>query len=118
MVVDGKRMELRSLLAAVANGRYYGGGMKAAPRAEIDDGMLDLCVIEEKSRPEILRFLPMFIKGRHGGIRGVHFFKGKHIEIECDKEVPLNVDGEMHTIKKAVFRIIPRGIKIVVPSGC
>lgn len=118
MVIDGKRMEFRSLLAAVANGRYYGGGMKAVPSAEIDDGMLDVCVIEEKSRLEILKFLPRFIKGRHGDIQGVHFFRGKHIELECESEMPLNVDGETHTVKNAIFKVIPRGIRIVVPTRC
>jgi diacylglycerol kinase (ATP) len=112
---EGQVIKANFLLAAVANGRYYGGGMMPAPMAEIDDGCLNVCLAEEKSRLEIIKFLPRFIKGRHIDIEGVHLFKGRKVEIECDGDTPLNMDGEVEMVRKAVFEIIPEGISVVVP---
>ena len=116
VVVDGdKHIEMDSLLLAVANGRYYGGGMMPAPDAKIDDGKLDLCLIEGKNRLEIMKFFPKFIKGKHADIGGVHFIKGSRIEVECLKKMHLNIDGEIEMVNRAVFEIIPGGIKVVMP---
>jgi len=116
IIVDGVHTATKSLLVAIANGKYYGGGMKPAPEAQVDDGLLDVCLIGPKSRLEIVRFFPMFIKGRHSELEGVHFFKVKTFEIHCDREIPLNIDGESLMARDAVYRIIPEGIRIVIPQ--
>jgi YegS/Rv2252/BmrU family lipid kinase len=114
--IDGKQFKTDSLLAAVANGRYYGGGMLPAPSAEIDDSYLDLCVIEDKKRIDIIRFLPKFSKGEHTDIEGVKFYRVKNVEITCSKPFSLNIDGEIERNTSAVFEIIPCGVSVVVPE--
>jgi len=114
--IDEQHMEAKSLLIAVANGRYYGGGMLAAPEAQIDDGLFDICLIRNMSKVKILKFFPKFIKGQHGKIAGVSFYRGKRVEIVCDGEVAMNIDGEVAKTSRTVFEIIQNGIKIVIPQ--
>lgn len=113
--IDEKYLEMKSLLVAVANGKFYGGGMMPTPEALVDDSRFDICLVGEKGRFSILKFLPKFIKGRHGGIEGVYFFRGKKVEIQCDSEISLNIDGEVRMVKQALFDIIPGGINVVIP---
>ncbi|HHW48289.1 MAG TPA: diacylglycerol kinase family lipid kinase [Clostridiaceae bacterium] len=115
VTIDGQYIETKSLLTAVANGRYYGGGMLPTPNAEIDDGQFDICLISEVNRFKIFRFLPRFIKGLHGNLKEVSFYRGKKITIECDKDLAINIDGEVNKVRKASFEIIPKAISIVVP---
>lgn len=114
--IDGMHIRIDSLLAAVANGRCYGGGIIPAPRAKIDDGKLDICVIDKVGKLRICMLLPKYMKGRHENIKEVSFYSGKRIEINCDKEIALNIDGEVSKTRKAVFEIIPKGINIVFPK--
>lgn len=115
--IDDKNIEMKCLLIAVANGRYYGGGMMPAPGAEIDDGLLDICLIKEMPRYKIARFFPKFIKGRHGEIEGVSFLRGKKVEIRCNNYITLNIDGEVYRVREAAFEIIPKGMHVIVPCN-
>jgi YegS/Rv2252/BmrU family lipid kinase len=113
--IDDRELELNLLLAAIANGRFYGGGMLAAPEAKIDDGLFDICLVSKASRFKILRLFPMYIKGQHGKLDEVEFLRGKKILIESDEVLSLNIDGEIFSSSKIDFEIIEKGIKVVVP---
>lgn len=114
--IDGKTITGNTLLTAVGNGRYYGGGMLALPYSEIDDGLFDICHAGERTRLDILRLLPKFMKGLHGTIRGVHFYRGKKVEITVDKPIPMNLDGEITLADTAVFEIYPKGLAFIKPA--
>lgn len=111
--IDGKILDSDILLVAVANGKYYGGGMMAAPKAKLDDGLFDVCVVQKLSRRRILRFLPKFIKGQHEGIKGVSFYKARKVDLWCKEGVPLNMDGEVELATEAHFELLPEAIKMV-----
>lgn len=115
ITIDEETFQLEALLTAVANGKYYGGGMKAAPDAIIDDGLFDIIIAEKMSRPAMLTMLPKFMKGEHRNIKGVSFKRGKKVAVESTRPIILNIDGEVSIISKAVFEIIPKGIKVVMP---
>ena len=115
IVIDGSSQKKRALLVAVGNGRYYGGSMLALPNADTGDGLLEVCLVEEKSRLEILHLFPKYIKGEHGSIPGVHFYKARNVEIIPKKPVPMNLDGEVSVTEKASFSIIKDGLRFVVP---
>lgn len=116
IVIDGQTIEKGTLLVAIANGRYYGGGMEAVPSADLNDGLLDICLIEYVGRLKILKFLPKFIKGQHTSIKEVSFFKGKNIRIISNNKIAMNIDGETNIINgKVDFEIVPKGIRIVMP---
>ncbi len=114
--IDGHVMDEEVLLTAVANGKYYGGGMKAAPNADISDGLLEICLIKRIGRLKIIMLLPKFIKGLHGSIPEVSFHKAARVEVTCHDKTPVNIDGEVKFAKKAVFEIIPAAIRFVVPA--
>jgi YegS/Rv2252/BmrU family lipid kinase len=113
--VDDYQFESRTLLTAVGIGRFYGGGMMALPKAVIDDGLFDICHVEGMDRTSILRLFPKYMKGRHESIKKVHFYKGRRVEITPDGPIAMNVDGEVSMVDKAVFEIIPAGLKFVFP---
>lgn len=114
--IDGQVFEKKTLLVAVANGKYYGGGMIPAPDAKIDDGIFDICVIDDLSKIKILSFFPKIIKGRHGELKEVSFYKGKRIAISSEKEIALNVDGEVSIVKEVTFEVKPKSIRVVIPE--
>ncbi|HHW32112.1 MAG TPA: diacylglycerol kinase family lipid kinase [Clostridiaceae bacterium] len=116
VTIDGQTFEKESLLLAIANGKFYGGGVQPAPDASINDGLLDVCFVKKMSVFKIVRLLPLYYKGKHGGLEEVTFFKGKKIEVCNNHEMALNIDGEITMVKNAVYEIIPKGINLVIPS--
>lgn len=111
--IDDYVFEKNTLLVAVANGKYYGGGILPAPKADLTDGVFDICVIEAMPKIKMLIMFPKYIKGNHEGIKGVGFFKGKHIRIISEEGFGVNVDGEVTMQKDVNFTIIPKGIRII-----
>lgn len=114
--LDDRVVSGDTLLIAAGIGKYYGGGVKALPDAVIDDGLFDVCHVEGVPRLKILRLFPQYIKGLHGSIEGVHFYRSKKVEITAEKPIPLNRDGEIILAQKAVFEIFPKSLPFVVPN--
>jgi diacylglycerol kinase (ATP) len=97
LTVDGESHELRAWLVAVGNGPAYGGGMNIAPNARLNDGLLDVTVVGEMSRVEMLVNFPKVFKGTHLGHSKVSAFRGLRVQLESlDASVPMDVyaDGE------------------------
>ncbi len=115
IIVDGALTSGKSLLVAVGNGKYYGGGMQALPDAEIDDGLFDICRVEEMNRIKILRLFPKYMKGQHASLEGVHLSRGKKVEITVDKPIPMNLDGEIILAQKATFEMFPKSLPFIFP---
>lgn len=114
--IDSKNLSENTLLLAIANGTYYGGGMKIAPKANLGDGIFEVCHVQEVSKGKILRLFPKVIKGEHDTIQEVSFHQGKNISLSCSEEFTMNIDGELFRAKEANFEIIPKGIKIIIPN--
>jgi diacylglycerol kinase (ATP) len=95
--VDGEEHDVRAWLVAVGNGPAYAGGMKVAPSARLDDGLLDVTVVGDVSKPEFLRNFPKIFKGTHVAHPKVRTFRGAKIELSSlDPSLPMEVyaDGE------------------------
>jgi diacylglycerol kinase family enzyme len=80
--------------AVFANTPVYGGGMKIAPRATMDDGQLDVCLIREMSKLKLLSAFPSVYFGRHLGIREVEYFPATAARVETDRALDVYADGE------------------------
>ena len=92
VTVDGKPRVMAAWLVAVANTRTYAGGMMIAPDAETDDGLLDVCVVGDVSRPEFLRTFPSVYRGGHVRNPQVTVRRGATITIEsADPTAPLEL---------------------------
>lgn len=88
------RSEHPTLLAAFANTPFYGGGMKIAPRAKMDDGLLDVCIVGAVSSFRLLRLFPSVYGGRHLNIREVEYFQSARVRVETEHALDVYADGE------------------------
>lgn len=115
VIIDDMKFNRDILLAAVANGSCYGGGIKIAPEASIFDGIFEICLIDKVPKLKIFFLFPQVIKGKHKNIKEVKFYKAKKISINSSKEFVINIDGELIKDKHIDFEIIHHGIKVVMP---
>lgn len=103
------------VLAAAANGRYFGGGMHVAPGAQLDDGLLDVVVVPGLSKPRLLAELPRIYRGSHVGVRGVLSRRGRVLEATPVGGEPawVEIDGEPLGRLPARFEILPGALTVV-----
>ncbi len=85
---------ISTVVVAFANAPAYGGGMKIAPRAQLDDGVLDVCVIPAMSRLKLFCLFPTVFLGRHLGIPQVRYFQTERLQLETEKVQDVYADGE------------------------
>ncbi len=88
VTVDGATAEYDAANVVVANSGYYGKGMRIAPDAAVDDGVLDVVVIEAASRWELIRSLPKVYDGRHVALPQVTVLTGRRVEVAADARTP------------------------------
>lgn len=82
-------------LVTSSNGPSHGGGFLLCPEARVDDGELDLLVVEALPRRQVLGFLTSSLQGGHPGRPGVHLHRGRRVEISSADPLPVHVDGEI-----------------------
>lgn len=114
--LDGERIHEGPLvLAAAANGRYFGGGMQVAPEARPDDGLLDVVVVPGLSKPRLLAELPRMYRGTHLGVAGVLSRRGCVLEATPLGGEPawVEIDGEPLGRLPARFEILPGALTLV-----
>jgi len=108
---DGEvRVEQTCLFAAVANGPYYGGGMRICPAARLGDGLLDVCLVGDIGRLEALREIPGIYRGAHVRNPKVSFFTISSLEIEGS--APVHLDGEPFGRLPVRFEAVPAALQI------
>jgi YegS/Rv2252/BmrU family lipid kinase len=115
VTVDGRSFYEGPAVAAVAaNGPRFGGGMLVAPRALQDDGVFDVVVIGDVSKPELLHSLPRLYRGTHLSHPSVTMVRGREVIIEGPEPVPLEIDGEYPGSSPFHARIEPRALRVLV----
>jgi diacylglycerol kinase (ATP) len=83
-----------AMFAVAANGERFGGGMRVAPGARVDDGLLDLVIVERVSKTTFLRLFPRVYRGRHLSHPAVHRIRTRRADLVADRPTPLTADGE------------------------
>jgi diacylglycerol kinase (ATP) len=114
--VDGTHHTLPGMMIAVGNGISYGGGMKITPRASFTDGLLDITVIGEMSKPEFVRNFPTVFRGTHLKHPKVTSLRASRVEISADRTFEVYADGERVGPLPATFEVIPAALRVVVPK--
>jgi len=110
----GDKVEATRILnVVVANGSYFGGGMHVAPEAKLDDSLLDVVVIGDIGKFELLKALPMVYKGTHLTHPKVRLEKTTHITIETSEPVLVHADGELLGEGPASFWLMPAALSLV-----
>ena len=103
-----------------ANGKYYGGGYKAAPKAIIDDGLLDALVVKNISRLRFVTLIKDYKRGTHLEKKKfekiIKFAKAKRIKIEFEKQVCICLDGEISYTSSVDIKIEPSKLRFIIPG--
>jgi YegS/Rv2252/BmrU family lipid kinase len=114
--LDGRRRRLPALLVAFANGREYGMGARIAPQAELDDGVLDATIVED--RPVLARFW----HARHLALGTAHLAPLVTVEqvrraiIDADGDIEYHVDGEPGAVRGPIeVSVAPLALRVKVP---
>jgi len=94
LTVDGAAREVRPLLIAFANARQYGNGAMIAPRARVDDGRLDVVVVDDRSLFGIVRRVPALFKGKLATVPGVSMETAVQAQVTARGPIRYHVDGE------------------------
>lgn len=105
-----------TILAAFANTPLYGGGMKIAPQAKMDDGLLDICVVGGVDPFKLFCMFPTVYVGRHLRIREVSYFQARRARIETEHPLDMYADGEYVCRTPVEIAIEAKAFKIVMPE--
>ena len=117
ITIDNRVIEKEVLFLAIGNGRVEGGKFNIAPEADIDDGLLDVWIIQKMTRKRCLWLLPKAIKGTHKDAPEVNFFRGKNILIEASEPITAQVAGEiLIPQKKYQIEILPKKLDLLTPQ--
>ncbi len=96
---------------AVCNSRLIGGGRLIAPNAIIDDGLLDVCLIEAMSAVEFVNLARKVAGGEHVSDPRVRYLQAESVTIELDRETRVNTDGEVMTATRAEYSVLRRAAR-------
>ena len=99
------------ILCTVNNAQYYGGGFQIIPHADIQDGYIDICVVDAISKFKIPYMVERLVRHKLQGRKEVHYFKAKKVQVICDNHS--NVDGEEKHAKEYHFSIVPASLNVV-----
>jgi diacylglycerol kinase (ATP) len=116
VAVDGETREGRMHDVVVANGRYFGGGMMICPEAEPDDGEFDVLLIGDLTKRDLLLTLPKTYPGKHLPHPKAEVLRGATVTVDADEPLPIQVDGEQPGTTPARFEVVPRALRLRVPS--
>lgn len=112
---DGEPQERVVNNFVVANGRYFGGGMYVAPRADMKDGLFDVVVLGDLGALDMARGMPRLYRGEHLGMKGVEHQRARVVEAEPADDgeaVLIDLDGEQPGRLPASFRIHPGALRL------
>ncbi len=113
---NGDFVDKSCLFAVIANAPYYGGGYKGAPDAIPYDQQLDCTVVDTVSKLKILKFLPIYKKGEHRSLNICSLSRCNSMEFTSEKEIPVNLDGEIIETNHIKFEIVKKAVKFILPQ--
>jgi diacylglycerol kinase (ATP) len=98
----------------VANGQFFGGGMKIAPGASLSDGLFDIVVLGDLGKLDLARSVPSVYVGTHITHPKVRVLQGREIRVDSSDRMLLQADGEVLGKAPATFRIVPGALRLIV----
>jgi diacylglycerol kinase (ATP) len=109
------RSDQPALLAACANTATYGGGMKIAPEARLDDGQLDVCIVGDIDSFRLFCLFPTVYLGRHVRIREVSYFRAPCVSVETQMPLDVYADGEFVCCTPVEIGVQPAALEVLTP---
>ena len=115
-VVENERVVEREMgmeMFAVCNSRLVGGGRLVAPQAVINDGLLDVCIVETMPTLDFINLLTSVSGGTHVEDPRVLYFRAREIDLHFDRTIKVNTDGEVLDAADCSYRILPRAARFL-----
>lgn len=113
---DGRPCSYMGYLAAAANTGRFGGGMRLAPDARLDDGLLEVVVIEHSSRLKFLRGTPKVFRGTHIHEPNVHIWRARQVRLDASRPFGVYADGDELARTPALVSVRPAALRVRVPA--
>jgi YegS/Rv2252/BmrU family lipid kinase len=112
---DGQTWENRFLLVCASNGELSGGGMRLAPGAKMDDGLLDVNVCEAVGRGVAISLLWKISRGRRVTHSKLRYFTARALAVEADPPMEVQADGELIGHTPVQLEVVPRALRVLIP---
>lgn len=116
ITVDDAIRSGRMYDAIVANGRFFGGGMKICPDAEPDDGLFDVLLLGDITKADLLLNLPKLYRGTHLPHPRAELLRGAVVTVDAPTPLPVEIDGEQPGTTPARFEIVREALRLRVPA--
>ena len=104
-----------TILAAFANTPMFGGGMKIAPQARMDDGLLDVCIVGGVDPFKLFCMFPTIYSGGHLSIKEVEYFQAGRVRVETEHPIDIYADGEYVCRTPVEISVHRAALRVVVP---
>ncbi len=116
--LDGQVFDGNFTFVCACNGRFYGGGFNPVPEADPTDGKLDVLLVGPVTRLQVAAVIGKYKNGQYKKLpKLIRHFRTSNLRITCDKETPINLDGELRTGKTIDISIAPEKIRFFYPKG-
>ena len=102
-------------MVVFANAPTYGGGMRIAPRAELEDGQLDVCFLRRTGRLSLLRLFPKVFSGEHVSRPEVTYFQASGLRVESESPLDVYADGDYVCRTPVEVTVVPGALRVIVP---
>ncbi len=113
--IDSQELILAPFMVTVANARQLGGSAIIAPRARIDDGLFDVCVVRNLTVPQFFCQAPRLFNGQIEKVPQLDIWRTDRLEIEREKPSPMQVDGEpFQGARRLSISLLPQALKVRV----
>lgn len=113
-VDEGDEWHARVNSIVVANGQFFGGGMRVAPDASLSDGLFDVIVAGDFGKIDLVRTVPRLYVGTHVTHPKVNVMRGRVVRVNSPERMLLQADGEVLGMAPATFRIVPEALRLIV----
>jgi len=117
IIADDASYSGNVLFAVVGNNSSYGGGIRLAPRAKLDDGLLDVCIVPFISRLELLCWVPRAYRGEHLNHPRIKYLQARKITLRAASRMELFGDGEFLQELPATIEVAPRALRVLAPGN-
>jgi YegS/Rv2252/BmrU family lipid kinase len=115
--IDGESRGFLGYSVAVANSGVFGGGMFLVPDASVDDGLLDVVLMEAVPKRNYVANLPKVFKGTHVHAEGLHFLRGREVAFYADRPFTAYADGDPIADLPATIRVNPGALRVLAPEA-
>ncbi len=116
--VNGQIIDSEMTMICICNGRFYGGGFNPVPEADPADGLLDVLFVDKVSLLQVPGVIGKYKNGQYAQLPDiVRHIRTRKITVRCDKDTPINLDGELMVDQDITFRVAKEKIRFFYPKG-